>query len=53
MPNSIFTAVTNAEPAAENPRHRFIVETLRAQDISVLPLGQIDKFAEELRPRLQ
>ncbi len=53
MPNSIFTAVTNAEPSAENPRHRFIVETLRAQDISVLPLGQMDKFAEELRPRLQ
>jgi len=53
MPNSIFTAVTNAEPAAENPRHRFIAETLRAQDISVLPLAQMDKFAEELRPRLQ
>ena len=53
MPNSIFTAVTNAEPAPENSRHRFIVETLRAQDISILPLGQIEQFAEELRPRLQ
>jgi hypothetical protein len=53
MPNSIFTAVTNAEASPENSRHRFIVETLRAQDISILPLGQIDQFAEELRPRLQ
>ena len=53
LPNSIFTAVTNAEPSPENSRHRFIVETLRAQDISILPLGQIEQFAEELRPRLQ
>jgi Protein of unknown function (DUF3037) len=53
LPNSIFTAVTNAEPSPENSRHRFIVETLRAQDISILPLGQVDRFAEELRPRLQ
>jgi len=53
MPNSIFTAVTNADPSPENSRHRFIVETLRGQDIAILPLGQIDQFAEELRPRLQ
>lgn len=53
VPKSIFTAVTNAEPSPENSRHRFIVETLRAQDISILPLGQIEQFAEELRPRLQ
>ncbi len=53
LPNSIFTAVTNAEPSPENSRHQFIVETLRGQDISILPLGQIDQFAEELRPRLQ
>jgi Protein of unknown function (DUF3037) len=53
MPNSIFTAVTDAEPAPENSRHRFTVETLRAQEISILPLGQIEQFAEELRSRLQ
>ncbi len=53
VPNSIFTAVTNAEPSPENSRHQFIVETLRGQDISILPLGQIDQFAEELRSRLQ
>ncbi len=29
LPNSIFTAVTNAEPSPENSRHQFIVETLR------------------------
>jgi len=53
VPKSIFTAVTNAEPSPENSRHRFIVETLRAQEISILPLGRIEQFAEELRSRLQ
>ena len=53
VPNSILTAVTSAEPSLENSRHQFIVQTLRGQDIAILPINQIDKFAEELRPRLQ
>jgi Protein of unknown function (DUF3037) len=53
LPNSIFTAVTNAEPSRENSRHQFIVQTLQGQDISIVPLSQIDQFADELRPRLQ
>ncbi|MGA3293548.1 MAG: DUF3037 domain-containing protein [Candidatus Acidiferrales bacterium] len=50
---SEFTAVTEVEPAAENRRHQFIARLLQAQDISIVPLNRIEKFAEELRVRLQ
>lgn len=51
--NSVFTAVTDVEPLPENSRHRFIAQTLTDAKVPVLPLSQIEKFAEELRQRLQ
>lgn len=48
-----FTAITETEPLRENPRHQFIAKLLAEQDISIVPLNRIDKFAEELRVRLQ
>jgi hypothetical protein len=50
---SEFTAVTEVEPAAENRRHQFIARLLEAQQISIVPLNRIEKFAEDLRVRLQ
>jgi hypothetical protein len=48
-----FTAITEAEPLRENPRHQFIAKLLAERDISIVPLNRIDKFAEELRVRVQ
>ncbi len=47
-----FTAITEVEPVPENRRHQFIARLLQAQDISIVPLNRIEKFAEELRSRL-
>jgi len=51
--NSIFTAITEIEPARENSRHQFIARLLEDQHISMVPLNRVEKFADELRPRLQ
>ena len=51
--NSEFTAITEVEPARENPRHQFIARLLEEQRISLVPLNRIEKFADDLRPRLQ
>lgn len=48
-----FTAVTEVEPARDNPRHRFMAGVLEAQRINVMPLSRIERFAEDLRRRLQ
>lgn len=48
-----FTAITEVEPLGENPRHQFIARLLKEQDISIVPLNRIEKFAEDLRARLQ
>jgi hypothetical protein len=48
-----FTAITEVEPVPENRRHQFIARLLQAQDISIVPLNRLEKFAEELRSRLQ
>jgi Protein of unknown function (DUF3037) len=51
--NSVFTAITEIEPARDNTRHQFIVRLLEEQRISVVPLNRVEKFVDELRPRLQ
>jgi hypothetical protein len=51
--NSEFTAITEVEPAPENPRHQFVARLFAEQRISVVPLNRIERFAESLRPRLQ
>jgi hypothetical protein len=47
-----FTAVVEMEPARENPRHQFVARLFKEQDIDVVPLNRIEKFAEELRVRV-
>ena len=51
--NSEFTAVTEIEPVAENPRHQFVARLFREQRIEIVPLNRMDQFADRLRPRLQ
>jgi hypothetical protein len=53
LANSVFTAITEIEPASENPRHRFVARLLEEQRISIVPLNRVERFAEDLRSRLQ
>jgi len=53
LPECEFTAVTEAEPAGSDSRHQFIGRLFQDQGISLVPLNRIEKFAEELRVRLQ
>lgn len=51
--NSEFTAITEVAPERENERHQFIVRLFDEQKITIVPLPQVEMFAERLRPRLQ
>ena len=51
--NSEFTAVTDVAPERENARHQFIVRLFDEQKIAIVPLPQVEMFAERLRPRLR
>jgi len=51
--NAEFTAVTEIEPAPENPRHQFVARLFEQQRISMIPLNRVERFVENLRPRLQ
>ncbi|MGB0034291.1 MAG: DUF3037 domain-containing protein [Candidatus Acidiferrales bacterium] len=53
IPSCEFTAITEMEPARDNPRHQFVMRLLEDQRISIVPLNRVEKFAEELRKRLQ
>lgn len=53
VPKSDFTAITEVEPARENPRHQFVVKLFEDQSISVVPLNRIEKWADEIRVRLR
>jgi hypothetical protein len=48
-----FTAITEAEPDPEKPRHQFIRRLMDDEEIEIVSLPRIDKFAEDLRDRLQ
>jgi Protein of unknown function (DUF3037) len=48
-----FTAITEIEPARENSRHQFMVKLFDEQRIAVVPLNRVERFAEDLRARLQ
>lgn len=51
--NSEFTAITETAPLPQNPRHQFIARLFEEQKIAVVPLAQVEGFAERLRLRLQ
>ncbi|MGH9683279.1 MAG: DUF3037 domain-containing protein [Candidatus Acidiferrales bacterium] len=53
LPRCEFTAITEIEPASANSRHQFITGLFAKQGIAVVPLNRVEKFAEELRIRLQ
>ena len=52
LPQTEFTAVTDIEPARENPRQQFVARLFEEQKIAVVPLSQIERFADTLRARL-
>lgn len=53
IPRCEFTAITEVEPVLDSPRHQFIVRLFEDQQIALVPLNRAEKFAEELRVRLQ
>jgi hypothetical protein len=52
-PAAEFTAITDTEPVAGNLRHEFLLRLFEEQSIRVVPMSGVEKFAEELRVRLQ
>jgi Protein of unknown function (DUF3037) len=48
-----FAAITESDPLKDNPRHQFISGVLHEQKIDLVPLGRLDAFARNIRPRLQ
>jgi hypothetical protein len=53
IPDVEFTAITEIDPARENSRHQFMVKLFDEQKIAVVPLNRVERFAEDLRARLQ
>jgi DUF3037 family protein len=53
IPACEFTAITEIEPEPENRRHQFVSRLFASQNIAVVPLNRIERFAEDLRVRLQ
>jgi len=50
---SEFLAVTEREPAVSNVRDRFVSGILKENDIRVMPLGELRKWAHEVAPALK
>jgi hypothetical protein len=46
------TAITEMEPQADNRQHRFVSEVLGEQHIQIVPMNHVERFAEDLRLRL-
>jgi len=53
IPDVELTAITEIEPARDNSRHQFMVKLFDEQRITVVPLNRVERFAEDLRARLQ
>jgi hypothetical protein len=51
--HSEFLAVTEREPAGSNVRDRFVSGILKENDIRVMPLGELRKWAHEVAPVLK
>jgi hypothetical protein len=52
QPQSEFTAITEALPAVENSRDQFVSRLFAEGGIRLVALSQVEKFAADLRPRL-
>jgi hypothetical protein len=46
------TAITDIAPELENRRHRFVADILAEQNVRIVPMPQVERYAEELRVRL-
>jgi hypothetical protein len=51
-PAAEITAITDSEAQRDNRRHQFVSEILAEQNIRMVPMNQVEGFAEELRLRL-
>lgn len=51
--DSEFTAVTETEISTGNRRHEFIGRLFQENAITIVPLNRVERFAEDLRIRLQ
>jgi Protein of unknown function (DUF3037) len=45
-------AITELEPATDNPRHQLVEKLFAEQQIRMVPLNRVESFAEELRLQL-
>jgi hypothetical protein len=48
-PRAKISAVTEMEPDPRVTNHQFVREILAEQKVRIVPLNQVEKFAEELR----
>jgi len=53
VPGAEFTAITDAELELSNRRHAFVSRLFEDSGIAVVPLNRVERFAEDLRVRLQ
>ena len=53
LPECEFTAITEAEPSATIDGTSSSARLFADENIAIVPLSRIDKFAEDLRLRLQ
>lgn len=53
VPDCEITAITEADPAADNRRHAFVARLFEDSRIAIVPLNGLERFAEDLRLRLQ
>ena len=47
-----FVAVTEARPLRENERHQYVAQTLREQQIELVPVPDLEGFVNRLRPMI-
>ncbi len=52
QPHSEFTAITEAEPVTDNPRDQFVARLFAESKMNIVAVQHLEKFADELRPRL-
>jgi HipA-like kinase len=53
IPNCAFTAVTESDPAVGDRRHAFVARLFEDSGIGIVPLNRVERFAEDLKQRLQ
>ena len=53
LPECEFTTITEEEPSSDNRRHQFVARLFADENIALVPLSRVDRFAEDLRLRLQ